>query len=176
MEFRDRIVELRKVPASEIHPSPRNWRTHPESQKAALRGMLRDVGFAGAVLSRVRDDGELEALDGHLRTDVAEGETVPVLVTDLAEDEANKVLITFDALGSMAEGDPIQMEELLRLVQSSDEDVSTLLDLIAQDYGIVPPAESDAPAVDEFKSFDENIDTQFGCPQCGYHWSGSPKP
>lgn len=60
MTIRNRIKELRRVPASTVAPSPHNWRTHPQAQSDALRGVLAEIGFAGAVLARVRDDGSLE--------------------------------------------------------------------------------------------------------------------
>ena len=47
--FRDRIVELRRVPARELIANPRNWRRHPARQAAALRGVLEEVGYADAL-------------------------------------------------------------------------------------------------------------------------------
>lgn len=44
MTIRDRIKELRRVKASELRPSPRNWREHPEAQRAAIEGVLAEVG------------------------------------------------------------------------------------------------------------------------------------
>ena len=38
MKIRDRIVELRRVKASELIPHPLNWRKHGPEQKAALKG------------------------------------------------------------------------------------------------------------------------------------------
>ena len=49
MQFRDRVKELRRVPASQLKPNPRNWRKHPTSQQTALRALLDEVGFAGAL-------------------------------------------------------------------------------------------------------------------------------
>jgi hypothetical protein len=33
IEIRDRIRELRRVPASELIPNLKNWRRHPDKQK-----------------------------------------------------------------------------------------------------------------------------------------------
>ena len=46
MQIRDRIKELRRVPASELLPNPKNWRTHPVAQQDALRGVLAEIGRA----------------------------------------------------------------------------------------------------------------------------------
>jgi hypothetical protein len=50
MQIKDRIKELRRVPSSQLIPSPKNWRTHPTSQQDALKGILAEVGWADAVL------------------------------------------------------------------------------------------------------------------------------
>lgn len=57
MKIRDRIKELRRVKASELIPNPKNWRTHPEAQQNAMRGILAEVGIADAVLARETPDG-----------------------------------------------------------------------------------------------------------------------
>ena len=52
MQIRDRIRELRRVPARELRPHPRNWRTHSDRQRDVLRGVLAQVGYADALLAR----------------------------------------------------------------------------------------------------------------------------
>jgi hypothetical protein len=101
--IRDRIRELRRVRAAELLPNPRNWRLHPASQRAALEGILREIGFADALLARELPDGRLELVDGHLRAETAPDQLVPVLVLDVNEAEANKILLTLDPLAAMAD-------------------------------------------------------------------------
>ena len=96
-KYRDRIRELRRVPASELKANPKNWRTHPEGQAAAMEGVLSEVGWADAVLARETADG-LELIDGHLRKEIAPDEMVPVLILDVNESEADKILLTHDPL------------------------------------------------------------------------------
>ena len=48
MQIRNRIKELRHVPASDLRPNPKNWRTHPKAQQDALKGILAEVGMADA--------------------------------------------------------------------------------------------------------------------------------
>jgi hypothetical protein len=113
MQIRDRVKELRRVRASELAPNPRNWRTHPEAQRDALRGVLAEIGYAGALLARELDDGRLELIDGHLRAETTPDSLVPVLVLDVNEEEAVKVLLTHDPLSAMAEADAERLGELL---------------------------------------------------------------
>jgi hypothetical protein len=41
IEIRDRIRELRRVPASELIPNLKNWRHHPDKQKKAMRTVFK---------------------------------------------------------------------------------------------------------------------------------------
>ena len=77
MAIQNRIKELRTVPAKELQENPRNWRAHPSSQRAAMRGILDEIGYAGALIARETDDG-LELIDGHLRKEVTPDQEVPV--------------------------------------------------------------------------------------------------
>jgi hypothetical protein len=56
--FRDRVIGLERVPARELAPHAKNWRKHPANQRAALAGMLAEVGIAGAVIARRRSPAE----------------------------------------------------------------------------------------------------------------------
>jgi hypothetical protein len=114
--FRDRIVELRKVRASELRKNVRNWRLHPEGQRSALAGMLADVGFVGALIAR-EVPGGLELLDGHLRADIAGDTEVPVLIADVDDRDAEKILATYDPLGALALVDTDALAGLLEVVE-----------------------------------------------------------
>jgi len=133
MNIRDRIKDLRRVPANELRPNPRNWRTHPEKQLDAIRGVLAEVGFAGAELARELDDGTLELIDGHARAEVAGTAEVPVLVLDVDEAEANKILATFDPIGAMAESDAAKLDAVLRDVDTGSEALQEMLADLADD-------------------------------------------
>ncbi len=136
MNIRDRIKELRRVPANELRPNPKNWRTHPEKQLNAIRGVLAEVGFAGAELARELEDGTLELIDGHARAEVAGAAEVPVLVLDVNEAEANKILATFDPIGAMAESDSAKLDSVLREVETANEDLSQMIADLATDAGL----------------------------------------
>ena len=126
MTMKDRVKELRRVPASELRANPKNWRRHPPSQEAALRGILEDIGFADAVIARETDDG-LELIDGHLRQEVMGDQEIPVLVVDLTDDEATKMLITLDPLAALAETDEDNLRALMELAQFEDDRLTALL-------------------------------------------------
>lgn len=127
MQIRDRIKELRRVPARQLRPNPKNWRTHPSAQQDALRGVLAEIGYAGALVARELDDGALELIDGHLRAETTPEMIVPVLVVDLSAEEADKLLATLDPLGAMAGVDVEALETLLADVQTDNAAVQEML-------------------------------------------------
>lgn len=98
--IRDRIRELRRIPASQLRANPKNWRQHPPSQLAALKGVLNEIGFADVLIARETSSG-LELLDGHLRADLMGTAEVPVLIVDLDDAQADKLLLTLDPLAAL---------------------------------------------------------------------------
>jgi hypothetical protein len=142
MQIRDRIKELRRVKASELIPNPRNWRTHPQAQRDALRGVLAEVGIAGAVLARETDLG-LMLIDGHLRAETTGDADIPVLVLDVSEAEADLILATHDPLGAMAEVDADKLEAVLSELNTANDALRDMLSQLAEDAGIVPEDDAD---------------------------------
>jgi DNA modification methylase len=129
--IRDRVVELRRVRAAELAENPRNWRRHPAVQRRALRALLREIGYADALLAREQDGG-LVLVDGHLRRSLDPDRVVPVLVLDLTEEEADKLLATLDPIAALAVADPNALEALLARVNSSSAAVRDLLEGLAR--------------------------------------------
>jgi len=170
--WRNRIVAEADVPARDLIANPRNWRKHPAAQADALAGVLDDVGWVQRVIIN-RTTGHL--VDGHLRVSLAlkNNDAVPVAYVELTEAEEALILATFDPITGMAVTDPAMLDAVLRDVQTGDASVQALLDQMAQDAGLVPAVEPDAP--DDFSSYDEDIETQYHCPKCDYEWSGKPK-
>jgi DNA modification methylase len=125
--IRDRIRALRRVPARDLLPNPKNWRRHPKSQSEALRGLLTEIGYADALLARELPDGRLMLIDGHLRAETTPDAQVPVLVLDLDEKESDKLLLTLDPLAAMAESDAERIGALLQTVRTDSAAVEELL-------------------------------------------------
>lgn len=120
MAIRDRVRELRRVRAGDLIASPKNWRTHPDGQRAALAAVLEEVGYAGALLAYETPAG-LELIDGHLRAETTPDDEVPVLVLDVDAAEAAKLLATYDPLGAMAGADAARLDALLREVSTGSD-------------------------------------------------------
>jgi len=147
VKIRDRIKELRRVRASQLRPNPRNWRTHPPRQQDALRGLLAEIGYAGALLARELPDGSLELIDGHLRAETTPEQDVPVLVLDVDEKEAATLLALLDPLAAMAGADQDVLAELLAKVETRNEAVQAVLDeMLSAPESAMHEAAEEAPA------------------------------
>jgi DNA modification methylase len=130
---RDRVKELIRVKASELRASASNWRLHGDQQKAAMRGILDEVGFVSGLIAFRDKRGKLTLIDGHLRKEISGDELVPVQVVDLTEAEAKKILATFDPIGAMATSNAEALESLLAGVKTDSEGVAAMLaELMAQ--------------------------------------------
>jgi hypothetical protein len=142
MFIRDRIRSLRRVRARDLLPNPRNWRTHPPAQQNALRALLAEVGYAGALVARELPGGRLELIDGHLRAETTPDQLVPVLVLDVSEQEAAKLLTFFDPISTLAGRDEDRLAALVAEVQTDSPALTALLKRLADS----PPPTSQALA------------------------------
>ena len=139
--FRDRVRGLVRRPASGLDPAPKNFRTHNDRQRRVFRGLVAEIGVAGAVIAWIPDakaraklakakdpavwlaayKGRLQLIDGHLRAEELTSGDLPVLVTDLDAAEAAKALATFDAVSDLAGTDAAILRELLGEVGTPTE-------------------------------------------------------
>ena len=166
MKIRDRVVELRRVRAADLLPNEKNWRTHSAAQADALKDLLAEIGFAGALLAYQTPAG-LKLIDGHLRAETAPETEVPVLVLDVDDAEAAKLLATVDPIGAMAGADKDRLDALLRDVDTGSAGLQAMLSQLATDVGITPP--DFAPAgIDEQGRLDEK--KRVTCPECGHEF------
>jgi len=161
MHIRDRIKELRRVKAGLLRPNPKNWRTHPKAQRDALRGLLAEVGWAGALLARQLPDGTLELVDGHLRAEITPDAEVPVLILDVTQAEADKLLATLDPLAALAEANQESLDRLVAEVETENEAVRRLLDqMLEEPERPVEQAEQLPPEVPVPEAFQVVVDCE----------------
>jgi hypothetical protein len=145
-QIKDRIKELRRVPAGRLRPNPKNWRTHPDEQRLALAGILEEVGYADALLAREMADGTLMLIDGHLRAETTPDALVPVLVLDLDDSEADKLLAVLDPLAALAGADSARLDALLCEIKTENDALARLLEQSGSSSATAAAAESTTPA------------------------------
>jgi len=134
LKLKDRIKGLERIPARDLLPHPKNWRTHPREQRDALRGVLAEVGIADALLVRRTKDG-YQILDGHCRAEEAPDVEWPCLVVDLSDAEAEKLLVTHDPIGAMAEADAEMLRGLLDGFETENEAVRSMVEALSEECG-----------------------------------------
>jgi hypothetical protein len=148
-------------------------------QKEAIAASIRDYGFTGEPIIVNRWNGKI--LGGHGRVEVCHEHgyrgTLPVIYMNLESEtqHRNAMLRLNKARGQQ---DPVaEHREIMALLEEygvdevktnmamTPDEINTLLGIAADN--VLAPA--------EFAEYDENIDTQYCCPKCGYSWSGKPK-
>lgn len=126
------MLRLEWVDPTTLEKNPRNWRIHPGSQREAVADLLGEVGWAGALLYNEKT-GRL--IDGHLRLDlalrqaqdVADGESVPVLIGSWTEEQERLILATLDPTGALAEADDGQLADLINAIETGSEAIQMIL-------------------------------------------------
>lgn len=128
-QFRDRIIEVKKIKSQELLDNAGNWRVHPNAQRETMTGVLREIGKADVLLAYYsqRAEGKLVLFDGHLRKALDPDEEWTVAITDLNDDEADKMLLVLDPLAAMAEMNGARVLELTDRVNTDDLMVRELL-------------------------------------------------
>lgn len=126
---RDRIIDFRRIPASKLVPNPDNPREHDDAQRTLLQDLLNDVGIVGTCIVRKLPAGKFQIIDGHLRTDLLKGGSVPCVVVDLDDSEADLVLATYDPVGTMARTNAAKVAEIRQRITTAAESVRKLLEL-----------------------------------------------
>lgn len=106
-----RPLRLEWIEAGSLAENPDNWRRHPEGQTSALKAVMSEVGWAGALLY---NETTSRLIDGHARkAAVAPTDLVPVLVGRWSPEQEMKILATLDPLAAMALPDADALETLL---------------------------------------------------------------
>ena len=169
MEYRDRVLELRRVRAADIAGAPWNWRTHPTAQVEALAGSIEELGFIDPLDTRELPDGRLELIDGHARLDllsdrIGPDTIIPCVVTDLSEAEAKKANLLKDPLAAMAEADGPALEALLREVEIDSPALDAMLNELAADAGLDVDQPADEPTAGDMDPIPEKYQVLIDCP------------
>jgi hypothetical protein len=161
--WKNRIVGHGAKPARDFKLNPRNWRTHPQRQKATLVAALEKVGWVASVIENVTT-GNL--IDGHERVEeaLARNEEVPYLQVELTEEEEAFVLATLDTISHMAQADEEKLAALMEEIRAGDAGLNDLVSSVAAEMGVILGGV-------EFSEYDENIADGMAvckCPACGH--------
>ena len=162
-----------------------HWADNPVTlTKAQAKKLLRSTEKLGRMqtlaIGPANGDGKHMLYDGHQRVNVwggafGMGLEVNALQSNrpLTDEERHAVPIMLRTAAGSLDYDilagwtdyPITDWGLdANLLQGLKTDIAALGNLIESETPVESP--------DEFKEYDENIDTEHVCPKCGYRWSG----
>ena len=108
----NRIVGEALVDPATLKPHLKNWRRHPQVQRAAMTEVLSDVGWVQRVVIN-KLTGNI--VDGHMRVDLAlkQKQKVPVVYVELSAEEESKMLAVMDPISGMALAEPDMLRSLM---------------------------------------------------------------
>jgi hypothetical protein len=153
--WRNRITRYGEEAPDQLLAHEKNWRIHPNTQQAALRGVLQEVGLVQNVIISERSG---KCLDGHLRIQMAisEGQpTIPITYVDITEEEENLILASLDPLSSLALPDTEKLMELLGGIDVGNEALDQMFSSLAMDSANVTL--KDEPVDGETESEDKDV-------------------
>src|SRR5260370_27868459 len=126
-------LRLEWIDPAELDSNPASWRCHPPEQTTALADVIREVGWAGALLY---NEKTRRLIDGHVRKELFAGkDKVPVLIGSWDESQEKKILATLDPIGALAEADADALASLLAEIQTDSEPLQALLSSLAEGAG-----------------------------------------
>ena len=165
----DKMIE-----ASELKPNPKNPNTHPEAQINLLAKILETQGWRYPVIVSKRSDFIVSGHGRVLAAEKMEDQKVPVVFQDFEnEAEENAHLLADNRISELSEMNNTTLKDLLLEMDTGELDMDLTgydtgaLERLMTQFHVEPP--------EEFQEIDENIDTSFQCPKCGYKWSGEIK-
>lgn len=153
-------LRLEYLDPSDLQANPLNYRRHPAKQVDALRDVIGEVGWAGALLFNERTK---RLIDGHARKDLFGGQKVPVLIGDWSEEQEKKILATLDPLAALANTNKDALDALLREVQTGSEGLAGMLTELARENGIVPSVDQETAPDTSSPEIKERFDVLVEC-------------
>lgn len=184
--WRNRIVKHGEVHPDSLLANPQNWRIHPYEQQQALAEIMKDIGWLQEIIVNLRTgkewpDGERNVetmVDGHLRVILSmrgDEQSVPVTYVDLSPEEERTALLFYDRISAMAKQDEAKVAELIAELSPDNPVIAAMIVELSEVINKSMNGKSEEEAPEEFAEVDEEIETEYRCPSCGYEWSGEPK-
>lgn len=173
-------LQVVKIPTDELVEYRNNAKLHPSDHVEQIVESIEEFGFNNPILAWHNDDGEAEIVAGHGRLMAARKlgiEELPVVFLDHLSDEARRAYLLVDNQLSMVTGfDAEILKDELDAITTIDMgqfdfsfDVPSVGDdFLGGGFDDDEPRKRDVP--DEFKEFDEDIETSHVCPKCGFEW------
>lgn len=155
----------------DLIPYVNNARIHLQDQINQVAASINEWGFTNPILI----DEKNMILAGHCRLLAAQKlklDKVPVIIARSWSEEQKKAYIIADNKLSLNSS---WDDELLKIELKELGDLNFDLPLtgfLLDELATLFDDKSLVDSIDDFKEFDEEIETNKVCPKCGYEWSG----
>lgn len=167
-------LQIEYVPIDTIKPYAGNAKLHPQEQIDQIKTSIDLVGFNDPIA--IWKNGEI--IEGHGRLLAAQqlGMTeVPIIrLDDLTDEQRRAYTLIHNKLTMNTDFDLEVMNLELAEIQEIDMECFGFdvepIDLNLS-YGDSEQSATNESAPEEFKSFDEDMETKHCCPRCGYEWN-----
>jgi len=156
--WQNRIIGHGEESPHQLLANPKNWRIHPDYQKDALAGVLRQVGWVQEVIINKRTGF---VVDGHLRIALAikdKQPTVPVKYVDLTPEEEALILASLDPIANLADMNSTALGALLAEIQTDEPGLQALFDDMAQE---IETEKEEALSDNAFDDVPDELDSAF---------------
>lgn len=157
---------------NEIKPYENNPRIHSNIQIEQIGNSIKEFGFTVPILL----DEENNVIAGHGRLEASKvldiGKVPTITLANLSEEQKKAYIIADNKITLNSNWNEDLLKNELKFL--SDNDFN--LDVLAFEDSEIENYFKEIEEVDfteDFKEFDEDIETEHQCPKCGFKWSGN---
>jgi DNA modification methylase len=169
-EYRNRIVERKRMRVGDLQPNRYNPKSHPLVQEERLKAVLARFGVVTELVAYYseRNDGALSLFDGHERQHIDPDQEWDIAITDLTDEEVDELVLYFDPLAALARQEADKTAALMAGLQVQEAALREHLEEQAAGLGFVfggngeEPPEDVGPQVDRAAELQEIWGTQLG--------------
>lgn len=137
MNWRNRIIERKRMRVGDLAVNERNPKIHPSHQHQRMEAVLEKFGVVTELVAYYNGDGKLALFDGHLRQKLDPKQEWDIAITDLTQAEVDELVFYYDPLTAMIEQDAAMMTALMADLQDVDGVLGKMLEEMAEDAGAV---------------------------------------
>jgi len=136
-DWRNRIVERKRMRVGDLAINRYNPKQHPRVQQERLQAVLDKFGIVGDLVAyhSERNAGKLTLFDGHARQGLDPNAEWEVGITDLIDAEVDELVLYFDPLAALARQEADRTAALMADLDVQERALREMLEEQAQELG-----------------------------------------
>lgn len=164
-------MKIEFIDINKIIPYVDNPRVHSDIQIEQISKSIKEFGFTVPILI----DENKNVIAGHGRLDASKSlqlkEVPTITISNLTDQQKKAYIIADNQLTLNSNWNEDLLKSQLSFLTENNFDLNLLGFEDAQLDNYFKEIE-EIDLTDDFKEFDEEIETQHQCPKCGFKWSG----